>query len=104
MIVLIHGLGDDRYIPYIQRFCRVCHSNGWRAAVWSYWRCDFSESRDLKAVVEHIQKNNPKAPIAAIGFSAGGHLLMRYLANHGTDVPLACAVTVSGCFDFVQAR
>lgn len=76
---------------------------GWRAAVWSYWRCNFDEPRDLKSVVEHIQAANPKAPISAVGYSAGGYLLMRYLSAYGDAVPLSCAVTVSGCFDFIRA-
>lgn len=71
--------------------------------MWSYWRCDFSESRDLKSVIQNIQRNNPKAPMAAIGYSAGGHLLMRYVSSYGDAVPLSCAITVSGCFDFVKA-
>lgn len=103
VVILIHGLGDDRSIPYIQRFCHVCNRRGWRAAVWSYWRCTFNDPRDLKCVVEHIQATNPKAPIAAVGYSAGGYILMRYLSAYGDAVPLSCAVTVSGCFDFVQA-
>ena len=71
--------------------------------MWSYWRCDFSESRDLKSVIKNIQRNNPKALMAAIGYSAGGHLLMRYVSTYGDAVPLSCAITVSGCFDFVKA-
>jgi len=103
VVILVHGLGDDRHIPYIQRFNAECHRRGWRPVVFSYWRCDFTESRDLKAVVEHIQRRNPKAPVAAVGYSAGGYLLMRYVATYGESVPLACAITVSGCFDFVKA-
>ena len=41
--------------------------------------------------------------MAAIGYSAGGHLLMRYVSTYGDAVPLSCAITVSGCFDFVKA-
>ena len=41
--------------------------------------------------------------MAAIGYSAGGHLLMRYVSAYGDAVPLSCAITVSGCFDFVKA-
>jgi len=54
-------------------------------------------------VIQNIQRNNPKAPMAAIGYSAGGHLLMRYVSSYGDAVPLSCAITVSGCFDFVKA-
>ena len=39
--------------------------------------------------------------MVAIGFSAGGHLLMRHLQTAGKQTPLVAAVTVSGCFDLL---
>ena len=59
IVLCIHGLGDHREIPYIKRFARMCLKSGWRAVVWSYWRFDFEDSRDLHLVVEHLQRSNP---------------------------------------------
>lgn len=59
IVLCIHGLGDTREIPYIKRFARMCLKVGWRVAVWSYWRFDFEESRDLHLVIEHLQRSNP---------------------------------------------
>ena len=73
-------------------------------------------------VLDHIKKNNPRAPICAVGYSAGANVLLRcgtfftcsieytivtfyvdrYLAEQGSKAPLACAIAVSGCLDFVQ--
>lgn len=101
--LLIHGLGDDNEHPYMKRFARMCKSHGWRAVAFSYWRFDFGEIRDLDLVIEHIHKENPRAPIIGIAWSAGGHYLMKYLGVKGKSTPLVAAISVSGCFDFTQA-
>lgn len=103
IILLVHGLGDDTSHPYMKRFARMCRSHGWHAVAFSYWRLDFGETRDLKQVVEHIHATNPRAPLIAIAWSAGGHLLLKYLGSVGKDTPIVAAITNSGCFDLMQA-
>jgi predicted alpha/beta-fold hydrolase len=103
VMVLVHGLGDDRFHPYILRFTRMCHECGWKVAVHSYWRLDFGEARDLRAVINHIRKMHPLSPIVAVAWSAGGHHLLKYLQDCGKDTPLVAAISLAGCFDFVQA-
>ena len=67
IVLCIHGLGDHREIPYIKRFARMCLRSGWRVAVWSYWRFDFEDSRDLHLVVEHLQRSNPGNVMLGLG-------------------------------------
>lgn len=101
--LLIHGLGDDNDHPYMKRFARMCRRHGWRCVAFSYWRFDFGEIGDLDLVIEHIHKQFPSAPMIAIAWSAGGHYLLKYLGVKGKDTPLVAAISVSGCFDFMQA-
>jgi len=103
VVLLIHGLGDDKEIPYMKRCIRNCLQKGYRAVVFSYWRFDFEESRDLAAVLDRIQEKFPTAPIAAIGWSAGVYPLVRYLEKAGGNTPIIAAVCQSGCLDFPQA-
>mmetsp|Transcript_32622 Transcript_32622/g.52023 ORF Transcript_32622/g.52023 Transcript_32622/m.52023 type:complete len:382 (-) Transcript_32622:517-1662(-) len=103
VIICIHGLGDNRNAPYIKRFTRKCLRNGWRVAIWSYWRFDFEESRDLKIVIDSIQQKYPRAPLVGVAWSAGTYSLTRYLEKAGEDSPLVCAICQSGCLDFPQA-
>ena len=103
IIILVHGLGDDVDHPYIKRFAARAHTLGWRVVVFSYWRFDFSQGGDLKAVVEHIHAQDPLSPLVAVAWSAGGHLLARYLQEAGAATPLVAAVTSSGCFDLPRA-
>jgi predicted alpha/beta-fold hydrolase len=99
VVVLVPGIGGDAQSPYIKRMTRACAANGWRVALHAYWRLDFNNTADLNAVIERIAMENPSAPICAIAFSAGGHLLFKYLQEVGSETPLVAAVTVSGCFD-----
>jgi hypothetical protein len=57
----------------------------------------------LQQVIEHIHATNPQAPLIAIAWSAGGHLLLKYLGTVGKATPLVAAITNSGCFDLMQA-
>eukprot|EP00930_Biecheleria_cincta_P042436 TRINITY_DN29201_c0_g1_i2.p1 TRINITY_DN29201_c0_g1~~TRINITY_DN29201_c0_g1_i2.p1 ORF type:complete len:574 (+),score=91.65 TRINITY_DN29201_c0_g1_i2:40-1761(+) len=97
--LLIHGLGDDRFHPALLRMARLCRNRGWRVVAWSYWRLDFSETRDLTVVVDHISQLAPQAPLMAIGWSAGGHILLNYLGTVGKSTQLVCAVALSPAFD-----
>eukprot|EP00511_Aplanochytrium_stocchinoi_P009960 CAMPEP_0204862268 /NCGR_PEP_ID=MMETSP1348-20121228/2344_1 /ASSEMBLY_ACC=CAM_ASM_000700 /TAXON_ID=215587 /ORGANISM="Aplanochytrium stocchinoi, Strain GSBS06" /LENGTH=603 /DNA_ID=CAMNT_0052012103 /DNA_START=228 /DNA_END=2039 /DNA_ORIENTATION=- len=103
VLILIHGLGDHKDIPYMKRFARMCLQHGWKVAVYSYWRFDFEESRDLHLLIKHIEAKNPGSPLIAVAWSAGAHMLIRYLQKIGEDTPLVCAICQAGCYDFITA-
>ena len=99
IIVIIHGLGDSMKTPYVKRLARACHRSGWRVVAYSYWRCDFGCTKDLKKVMQHLNNKYPESAIIGCGFSAGGHILLRYLEDVGRDTPMVCALTFSGAFE-----
>jgi predicted alpha/beta-fold hydrolase len=103
VILCIHGLGDDRDVPYLKRFSRSALERGYRVAIFSYWRYDFEESRDVQTVLDRIQDTYPNSPIIACAWSAGAYTLIRYLEKAGHNTPLLAAVCQSGCLDFAQA-
>lgn len=39
--------------------------------MYSYWRLDWMDARDLTTVLEHVQQRYPNAPIFAVAYSAG---------------------------------
>lgn len=63
--------------------------------------------RDLPEVIAAIQRecaapahsSAPPVPLFAIGFSAGGTLLAKYLSDAGASTPLCAAVTISSPFN-----
>jgi hypothetical protein len=103
IILMVHGLGDDNDHPYMRRFALNCQRHGWRAVAFSYWRCDFGETRDLAMAIDHLRKNNPHAAIISVAWSAGGNILLKYLGEVGKETPVVAALIFSGCFDFLQA-
>ncbi len=103
ILFCVYGLGNDRDIHYIKRCARHFLNKGWRVVIWSNWRFDFEDSRDMHIALEHIQQKYPAAPITAMGWSAGGYPLIRYLQKAKASTPLVAAVTQGACFDFEQA-
>jgi len=102
VIIVIHGIGGGAHDPYVKRLVTGCAARSWRPVVYSYWRCDWSDPRDMETVVAQVAEKFPDAPVFLLAFSAGGHLLANYLAHAGKDTPVVAAVSVSGCFDFVR--
>ena len=87
---------------YIKRLCLACSQRGWRVCVFSYWRLEWMETRDMEYAIEFIAATYPDAAISAIACSAGAHVLVPYMAHCGRSgiSPLVCAATISGCLDF----
>jgi hypothetical protein len=78
----------------------LCHYYGWRPVSYHYWRLDWNESDDLEVAINEISKQYPLAPIVAIGYSAGGHKLLKYLQSRKGDCELSAAFAVSAILNF----
>ena len=102
IIILVHGIAGNSTEGYMVRLAHAFIQHGWRACSFDWWRFDFGDWRDLDVLVKHLQAQFPLAPIAAVGISAGGHLLLRYLQSTGTTCPLVAAVAISPCLDLVR--
>jgi predicted alpha/beta-fold hydrolase len=102
VLVLVHGLGGSTEEAYQKKIARLCHQHGWRCASFDYWRLDFAEFRDLDIAISAIRQNNPSAPIAVCGVSAGTHIVARYLQVIGKNSPCCCAILQSSVFDMIE--
>ena len=102
VIMILAGIGGSRNDAYVKRFAAQCASFGWRPVSYSYWRLDWNDWRDMHFAVEAVSNRYPRAPIFAVGFSAGGYVVANYLASVGEHTPLVAAVIIAGCFDFVR--
>ena len=101
IVLILHGIFGDAEENYVRNVGAVCRARGWRAVVHWRWRLDFGESRDIEVALAHIQQRYPEAPIVAVGYSAGGHVLSAYLQAVGTNTPLVAAVIAAASFDLV---
>ena len=104
--VLIHGLSgcaDSLYVRataqyLLQRSHAVIRLNlRGAAATSSPVRALYhaGRSEDIREALTALHQRFPSLPRFAVGYSLGGNMLLKYLAEEGKAAPLAAAVTVS---------
>ena len=109
VLILLHGLEGSVYSHYIQEMIALFSARDWRIAVMHFRSCSGRINRmptsynaeytgDFSEVVTHITQRFPNCPLFAMGFSLGGNILMRYLAQHA-QTPLTAAISVSMPFE-----
>lgn len=60
-------------------------------------------TEDLRDVLSSLDPALVRAGIVALGFSIGGNLLLKFLAEHGDDVPIRAAAAVSTPIDLAAS-
>ena len=107
---LVHGLGGGFESQYLRGLARLLASLGWRVALLqlrgggeqpnklprSYHHGD---TVDLRWLWHRLRGLEPQTPIAAVGWSLGGNLLLRALHEEGADAPVSFAVASSVPFN-----
>lgn len=117
IVVLLHGLSGSSRSPYIRGMQVALATRGWRSAALNFrgcsggpnrtWRCYHSgDTLDLEHVHEHIRSRYPGEKLAAIGYSLGGNVLLKWLGERGetADVVAAAAVSVPLRLDLCASR
>ena len=107
---LVHGLGGGFESQYLRGLARLLASLGWRVALLqlrgggeqpnrlprSYHHGD---TIDLRWLWHRLRALEPQTPIAAVGWSLGGNLLLRALHEEGAEAPVSFAVACSVPFN-----
>src|SRR5699024_10504455 len=108
-VVVLHGLGGSLASKYVRGIlCAVGASHG--RGVLMHFRgaakpnrlarsYHSGETGDLGFLLALLQQRFPKAPLAVVGYSLGGNVLLKFLGEQGRVSPLSCAVAVSVPFD-----
>ncbi|KAJ7903430.1 AB-hydrolase YheT [Mycena olivaceomarginata] len=113
IIVVQHGLTGGSHEPYIRAVLAPACSPveqgglGYRAVVVNFRGCSgvpltspkfytAAQTDDLRQGLMYISKLYPKAPLLGLGFSIGGNVLVRYLAEEGVN-SLICSACILGC-------
>lgn len=92
VVVLIHGLGGSHASPYMIRIANQCRDKGFVAVRVDLRGCGAGTaiacgpahagcSPDLAAVVEHLCQEFPNSQLLIAGFSMGGNVLLKMLAE-----------------------
>lgn len=114
IVIILHGLEGSSQSPYAQGMLQALAQNGWRGVVMHFRSCSgepnrlsrtyhSGETTDIAAVVKLLQTREPNTPIAAMGFSLGGNVLLKWLGETGSHNPLVAAVAISVPFELNKA-
>lgn len=114
LVLVLHGLEGSSDSAYVQRLLLRLEPLGLQAAVMHFRGCSGEPNRlargyhagdtaDLSFVVEHLRRHTPQRVLAAIGYSLGANVLLKWLGETAERNPLRCAVAVSVPFELEAA-
>ncbi len=106
VVLVLHGLEGSSDSPYASGMLEIAHARGWRGVVMHFRGCSGEPNRlprsyhsgdteDLADVVSHLRASGDVPALAAVGYSMGGNVLLKWLGERGADASLAAAVAVS---------
>lgn len=110
IVIVLHGLEGSIQSSYAGGILKTIEAWRWRGLFMHFRSCSGEVNRnarmyhsgdthDLAAVVAMIREREPETPIAAVGYSLGGNVLLKWLGETGADNPLSVAVAVSVPFE-----
>jgi len=106
VVLVLHGLEGDINSHYINGILYRLEQSGYKPVLMHFRGCSgrvnrlarayhSGETGDLAYIVEYINKITGCYPFAAVGFSLGGNVLLKWLGETGQINPLRKAVAVS---------
>ena len=106
LVVMLHGLEGSVHSHYARGMLDALPRHGLRAVLMHFRGCSgepnrlprayhSGETTDLDYLLQVLRQREPDTALAAIGYSLGGNVLLKYLGERGTATPLAAAVAVS---------
>lgn len=114
LAILVHGLTGCEESFYVLETARFLLTRGFsvmrlnlRGAGPSRSTCaghyHAGSSADLAAVLRQLSPDLRKTELVLVGYSLGGNVVLKYLAEHPVGVVPACAVAVSPPIDLAAA-
>ena len=115
-VLLLHGLEGTIRSHYAQGLLNAAVRRGWAADLLIFRSCGSElnrarrfyhsgETEDLSFVLDRITRENAGAPLAIVGVSLGGNVLLKFLGERGSDLPtqLKAAAAISVPFDLARS-
>jgi predicted alpha/beta-fold hydrolase len=110
LVLVLHGLEGSARSGYAVETYRRLRAAGIAAVGLNFRSCGgepnlaprlyhSGETGDVGHVIESLVREFPGRPLAAIGFSLGGNVLLKYLGEQGAAAPLRAAAAISVPFD-----
>ncbi|KEQ19336.1 hydrolase [Endozoicomonas numazuensis] len=106
LVVLLHGLTGSSNSKYILGLQQQLFNQGWQSVAVNFRSCSgepnhlarsyhSGDSAELDQILVEMSSRFPNRPMAAVGYSLGGNVLLKYLGEQSRNCPLTCAVAVS---------
>ncbi|OGI54669.1 MAG: alpha/beta hydrolase [Candidatus Muproteobacteria bacterium RIFCSPHIGHO2_02_FULL_60_13] len=106
IVIVLHGLEGSSDSPYARGIMQAIERRGWRGVIMHFRGCSSEPNRlarsyhsgdtgDLSHFINTLRRREPRTPLATVGFSLGGNVLLKWLGKAGGAAPLRAAVAVS---------
>ncbi len=113
IVLILHGLEGSVHSTYAQGMLASFLAQGWQGILMHFRGCSGEPNRlsrcyhsgdtsDLAKVVQFLRQRHAKLPIAAVGFSLGANVLLKWLGETGSSNLLAAAVAISVPFELAK--
>ena len=121
-LLVLHGLEGSSYSVYVQGLLAAALRLGFRGTVLNFRSCardpaDLSrmlpnrrprlyhsgETEDLDFVARTLVSREPGVPLAAVGVSLGGNVLLKWLGENPGQTVVAAAAALSAPFDLAAS-
>jgi predicted alpha/beta-fold hydrolase len=112
ILTIFHGLEGTVESHYAQGLMHQARARGWGAAMLIWRTCDgripvaprmyhSGETTDADFFLRRLAREHPDSPLLATGISLGANVLLKWLGEQGSDVPLTlrAAAAISTPFD-----
>ncbi len=114
VVIVLHGLEGSLHSHYAGNLMLTLEQAGYRPVLMHFRGCSGEPNRlprsyhsgdtgDLEQIVEYINSISGASVHAAIGFSLGGNVLLKWLGQTGDSNPLQFGVAVSVPFMLADA-
>jgi len=105
LVVVFHGLEGSINSPYALHLMQALKKRNWNAVLMHFRGCSgranklarcyhSGETGDALSFIKHLQQQFPNVPLAAVGYSLGGNMLLKLQAELGKQSPLQAAVSI----------
>lgn len=110
IILILHGFEGSIDSHYVKGLLQKIISHGWRAVFMHFRGCSGEPNRlarsyhsgetgDINIVAKALYEREPHTHFAAVGFSLGGNVLLKWLGETGETNPLKAAIAISVPFE-----
>lgn len=113
-VMILHGFEGSIDSHYAKGTLRRCNEYGWQGVFMHFRGCSgepnrlprgyhSGETSDVTYIINLLRERIGHQPLAVIGYSLGGNVLLKWLGETGSNNPLSAAVAVSVPFELQKA-